>query len=379
MTATAPEMPQTFAAPESPEPSAAPPEQLIVPGTTAIAVFSPCDADIDLFKRERAELYANPDAFAATEEGYKLVAKTLREAGKSRNAIDKARLAYGADAREWVAKLNKVGFRLISRVETELEKPLRDAKEKVDAEAARIIREKEEAEAARIAAEQKAVRDAEEARWRADREAEVEAARKESERLRDLQKKIDAERIASEEIARVEREKIAAERAEFEAKQQAEREAREVERRANEEAQRLAQAKLDAERKAIDDERERLNRAKFEQEARERAEKEAAERVERQRVEAIRAKEEVDRLAKVEAEEAAAELARIEAAWPDVEKIRQYGEQIRALATSPRTAFTTEPARIFATDIYDRLLAIADDCKKYTVPKAVRKRQGALA
>lgn len=343
-----------------------------------IAEYSPNDAAIDLLKHEHAEVLANLDA-AATPEGYKHVAKVLRAAVGARNAIDRRRLDCGTDAREWIARVNKEGHRLIERVTNEIEAPLRAAKAKVDDEAARIVREAEE----KVIAERRAIEQAEHDRLTAEREAAIAANRAEAERLRDEHAKLEQER-------QVERERMAEERAKYQAEVDAERKAYEEQSRIAKQEERetrervaaehrAAQAKIDAERKLIDDERERLNRIKFEQEERERAEQRAAERVKRQAEDAARAKVEGERVAKAEADELAAEAQRINASLPDLEKIRQFGEAIRVLATDPRSALTTEPARLFAVAIRDELMALAGRCKAYAVATRRTPRKATVA
>ena len=246
-------------------------------------------------------------------------------------------------------------------------KPLRAAKAKVDDEAARIVREAEE----KAIAERRAIEQAEHDRLTAEREATIAANRAEAERLRDEHAKLEQE-------LQVERERIAEERAKYQAEIDAERAIIAADLAAIAAVKRQYQAEIDAERKVIDDERERLNRIAFEQKAKDEADQRAAERVKRQVEEAVRAKAESERVAKAEADELAAESQRINASLPDLEKIRQFGESIRVLATDPRSALTTEPARLFAVAIRDELMALAGRCKAYAVATRRTPRKAAV-
>jgi colicin import membrane protein len=248
----------------------------------------------------------------------------------ARGLIEKTRVEKKADALSYGRKVDAEAKRLTCLIE-DIERPLKLSKSLVDDEAERLKREAEEKEHARIAELERIA------------EQVKEDARKAAIKLEEEdRKKREAELLA-------ERERLAQEQREFRA---------EAIRIATE--QREAQAKIDAQQRKVDDETERLNRIEFERNAKERAVREAEERALRERLDKARAD-------KLQADEEADEQRRIEAARPDLEKIRRLGVAVREFASEPRTAYTTDPARLFAVGVHDELVRIADRCKAYSV------------
>lgn len=277
-------------------------------------------------------------------------------------------------------------------------KRIKDAREKA----------KEEAKQAKIEAERQAVIAAENLLLEAERQAEAakraaeaEANRVEQARLLAEREALEADRKkAAEEQARLSKElndKLAAERSAFEAEQKIANDKRlEAERKTKAEAD----AKLAGERAKFDEERRLMaeqNKANQERIAAELAERERIDRdlrefdrIERQKVadelaEFKRQKAEADQLkAEAEAEkqrQAAAEAARLrkEAAdkaeaerlaklAPDIDKIRLYGESLRAFLEAAPKVSSDEAKAVIQRAVMD-LSAIANDLQKFGGPK----------
>ena len=197
--------------------------------------------------------------------------------------------------RPFINQLNEVA-------ESKMQEQARLNKEEA---AAKALAEQEAAEAARIEAER--VEAEEEARIKAEQEAEAARLKAEEEARIKAEQEAEAARLKAEEEARIKAEQEAAEAARTEAERvEAERVKTEQE----------AAAKALAEAARIEAERVEAERVKAEQEAaaKAQAEKEAAERVEAarieaERVEAERVKAEQEAAAKAQAEKEAAEAA----------------------------------------------------------------------
>ncbi len=237
-----------------------------------------------------------------TPKDYEIVRSAIGDLRDARVKIEKRRVELKADALAFGRLVDSEAKRftvLIEAVENPLKakKALVDdakAREKAEAEAAKIraIEAEIAANRARQEAEAKALRDAEDARLKIERE-----------RLDAERRQLDEERRKVEEAGRAQREKDAA-ALRLEQARQAEVEA----------AQRREREKLDAERREIEAARQRQERAEFERQAKLLAEEEA------------KAKIEADRIA------AAALEAKLAALKPDLEKVRAFADAIRALA-----------------------------------------------
>lgn len=254
-----------------------------------------------------------------TPAQYRESTKALQVVRETRTSVEKRRVDLKRDILA-AGRLVDSEAKRITALLLEIETPLKAKKDAVDDEKARQKREEEEA---RLWAER-----------------ELEAQRQAEEK-----KKAD-------EAARIERERLAAERAEFEAQKAAAAKEREQ----AEAAARLERQKLEAERAALEAEKrlireaeERAARIEAEKVARLKAEAEAKERAERERIEAEK--------------RAAEEAARLERLRPDLVRVGQFGERIRALAgerpdVSSREAIEAVSAAVVALDqIANRLLA----------------------
>lgn len=266
-----------------------------VPSSAPLVVYDVTEAQIAAIREKCKGLTAD------TSDGYEAVRVAIGHLRDTRIRIEKQRVDQKAEALAFGRLVDSEAKRITALL-VEIEDPLKDKKQAVDDEKARVKAEAEavklralEAEIAanrqRQEAEAKAIRDAEEARIAAERE-----------RLAEERRQLDEARRQHEEATRVEREKaeaaLVAERArlaDVEAAQRAERES------------------IEAERRAVAADREAAERAEFERQAAIRAEEDAKAKVERDRVEA-------------------AELqARIDAVKPDLERVRAFADAIRGL------------------------------------------------
>lgn len=170
---------------------------------------------------------------ADTPDGYKAVGTALKEVAGTRIAVEKKRKQLKADSLEWGRKVDSEAARVTALI-LEIEEPLRAKKEAVDNERQRKLDAIKAEEDRRLAEAEQRRKDEEEAKIKAQREAEAAA------------NKAEADRLAEE------RRKFALEQAEADAKRQAEYDRQQTELR-----------KLEADRKALEAERRRL--AKIEQ------------------------------------------------------------------------------------------------------------------
>lgn len=231
---------------------------------------------------------------ADTHQDYVMVKSAISEVRSYRTGVEKARKALKASALDWGRKVDAEARRVTDLL-LEIETPLRKEKARIDDQAERLRKEKEEAERLASEAKERVEREAREAEEAAKREAErkereAEMARMEEERkaLKAEGKRLYAEQQRQRQAFEKERRAIEAEREDIEAKKRAVQEKAWKELEAKQAIEREARAK-----------EERLKAA-------------AAERV---------------RLAEEEAE--AARLA--EERKPDVEKLKDFGDQIEAL------------------------------------------------
>lgn len=266
--------------------------------------------------------------------GYEMVRQGIATVRDLRVCVEKTRKKLKEDSLAWGRKVDSEAKRITALLE-EIETPLQSRKDAFDAEADRVKKEKmaeiqrkiDEAEAIKRAAEEaklKAERDAEEARLKAEaerlaeerRQLEIERAAQEAAAKADREKLAEERRLADEERARLAREeeaRLAAARAAQEAKDKAERDRIEAEQRAA--SERIAEERriLDAEKaKQAAEEAARVAAAKAEQDAKDRTER--ARVAEEQRI-------------KREAELTAMR----EAMRPDVEKIQAWVDSIKAI------------------------------------------------
>jgi fused signal recognition particle receptor len=368
---------------------------------TPIIKYSPAEAEIATLKAKYTGLKI---VDIADSEGYEKCRLAAREVAGTRIAIEKRRKELKEDSLEWGRKVDGAAKKLqalVAEVEAPLDKELKRIDDLREAEA----RAKVKAEQDRIAAEEKAKRDQEEAELKARVYAEDARLAEERRKLEEERAKMEAERRkANEEYAakiRADREAFAAEAAERarKIKIQDEEQARiakeERERRAKEDeaarlaekerehrawqiaqeqeriaqAQRKKQAELDAAQASIDqakrEAQERIDRELFEKAAKEQAEQEAA----------ARAKRTIEEAKRQHAEDVA-EAKRIEAARPDVEKIRSMGDTLEAIQwPMPNDA----GAQAFVLTMKEDVLRAARLCRGYATPKKKGKPTNADA
>ncbi len=353
-------------------------------------VFSITDAGIaELEAKFKGLTVAFGDA-----KGYAGLVKAIAEIRTTRTDVEKRRKELKQDALDYGRKVDDAAKTITARLEA-IEGPLKEQKDEIDAELARIKAEKAEAERLRVAGIQSriaaianapaafaaanterlrqaiekaqameisiseyeeftqqatdaktaaiaALNDLLSARIAAD---EAEAARLAEQARIDAERKAEAERLAAEQA------RLAAERAEFDRQQAEARRQQEESDRIRREAEQAEAARLAAERKAQQDEIDRQAAALRQQQAefeRQQAEAKAeAERAEAAKLAAAEAK----KAAKAKAEAEAKLAAEVEAAKPDRE--RMIGYVRGALEAIPET--TTTIGKIMRADLVEAL------------------------
>jgi len=324
-----------------------------------------------------AELRGMFDGLQAdTPDGYREVTKAIAVTRTLRVNVEKTRKELKASALEYGRRVDSEAKRITALLE-EIETPLKDAKQAVDDEKARIKAEqeakeraeresKEAAERAEREAKEKAIRDAEEARIKAEREAEEARLAEERKALEAERAKLEAERAAERERAEAEQRKIAEQQAAERAKLDAERRAIEAKQEVERERLAAEQRKLDEQREEANRiERERLAAIKAEQDCKEaelnarlEAERIAKEEAEQERLDKI----EAERIAKEHAEAEAAEAARLEALRPDAERILAFARVLRAIEIP---AMATDEGQQLMSRIEDAVTQAAEDCEMF--------------
>lgn len=353
-------------------------------------VFSITDAGIaELEAKFKGLTVAFGDA-----KGYAGLVKAIAEVRTARTDVEKRRKELKQDALDYGRKVDDAAKTITARLEA-IETPLKDQKEQIDAEVARIKREKEEAERLRIAGIQSLIAaianapaaltnatadrlrqaitktkemeiteaeydefvgQANEAKTAAINaldmmlDARIAADEAEAARIAE-QARIAAERKAEADRVAAESARLAAERAEFDRQQAEARRQQEESDRIRREAEQAEAARLAAERKAQQDEIDRQAAALRQQQAefeRQQAEAKAeAERAEAAKLAAAEAK----KAAKAKAEAEAKLAAEVEAAKPDRE--RMIGYVRGALEAIPET--TTTIGKIMRADLVEAL------------------------
>ena len=302
---------------------------------------------------------------ADTSEGYAEVTKAIATTRALRVNVEKTRKELKASALEYGRTVDGEAKRLTAMLE-DIEEPLKLEKQAIDDEKLRAKREKEEAERAAIEAAIAAKREAEEKRLKAERDAEELRLAEERKAIEAERAKLEAERAAERQRVEAEQRKIAKQQAAERAKLDAERREYEAKQAAEREALEAKQREIDAQREEANRiERERLAAIKAEQD---RKEAEINARLESERI--AKEQAEHDRIAKIEAERLAnerdeaeaAELARLEAMKPDVEKIHMFAESLRSL-TVPEVA--SDQAQGFMAGIEDAIAKLANRCERF--------------
>lgn len=264
---------------------------------------------------------------AKSTKAYGEARVVLQKLVTTRTTMDKRRKELKADSLAW-GRLVDSEYKKWETLLLAIEEPVAAKIKAVDEAKKNARRAKEEAERKALEAELEAKRAAEAAAIKAEQDRIAEANR------------IEAERLA----------KIAAEQA---AKQ------REID-----EANAKIKAEQEAAQKKIDDAKAEVEAAKRKQEQEERerqiriqAEKDAAERIEREQ------KAAAERKAAQERAEAA-ERARIEAARPDVEKIRAFALTLDRI---PLPDVTTQAGEVFVDRIRTALIQLSKECAGFKV------------
>lgn len=281
--------------------------------TTLVPAFSPDSVSLGVADETLAELRERFIGLTAeTPAKYEQVRAAIADLRTVRVDVEKSRKELKADALEFGKRVDAEAKRITNAL-LEIEEPLKLEKQRIDDEKDRLRREKAEQERSRIEAELEARRlKAEEERQRIEAERKAE------------QDRIEAEQAAERERLALERQELDRQRAEIEAKQREAREAQEVIERAERERLDAERRQIEAERRQLDQEiraeQERRNREEFERQAKLRAEQEARERLEQERIEAERVAVAME-----------AEVARLDALRPDVDKLRSLVEVLRAI------------------------------------------------
>jgi hypothetical protein len=322
------------------------------PPTQPIIKYSPAEAEIALLKEKYGHLKAD------TPQGYDDVSRALRLVVGARTSIEARRKELKADSLAWGRKVDATAGKLFDLI-AQVEAPLRAEKDRVDAEKEAKARAIVEAEKARVAELERQVREKEEAERKAARDAEearLKAARDAEEARQAVERKLLAEEAA----------KLAEERRAHEAERQTAAARFNAEQAAIAKAQREAQEKIDAERRKLAEEKERLDRIEFERVAKEKAIEKARLEVERETAIGIAEAERHNQERRAREVEEKAEAARMEAAKPDVAKIREFGAQLNLIH---RPGLHHKEASDFMDLIMKDLAHIAEFCKAYKFKK----------
>lgn len=329
--------------------------------TFPLVAFDPSEAHIQAYRGEIAATVAEAADFNLAAAAMQLAPDVIvrfrapkRELVRLRNQIDNGRKAMNADALAYQRSVNSAAAKYIGLM-TQDEDILTSAIEKHERAERALAEAKVQAREAQEAAEAKRI-------------ADELAAIKHAERMRE-----EAERAA-------ERMKLAEERAAFEKLQREERK-EEAERRAAEDAERTKEkAAIEAQAAKIREEQEKLDRTKREVELREAAEAKADERAkamfeQRKIEEARQAQEKTDRekaaairaeADRIEAEKRAAEEKRAEeAARPDVQKIRSFGERLQVFLADYQPDLTTRAAQLFLAPICSGIQQTSERCSNF--------------
>jgi hypothetical protein len=271
-----------------------------------------------------------------TREGYEAHRVAIGELVKVRIAIEKRRKELKADSLDYGRRIDAFAKHWTAVIEA-IESPLREQKAIIDDAAEKKRLAAVEADRLKQEAEARAKLAEEEAKRKAERDAEDERLRIATDQLMAERAKLNAERnrIAAEQKAA--QDELLAERAEIARQHQLV--AQEQEKIAQ--AQRAEQAKIEAERR-------RIEREDFERQAKIKAEQEARERVERERIEAEQRKAASERADKEEAE-------RIEAMRSDAQHVHAYAKHFAGFPRPP--VVKSAEAKAALREAYDSVIA----------------------
>lgn len=272
---------------------------------------------------------------AETPKGYEEVRLAIGDLRDTRVAIEARRKELKADSLDYGRRVDAVAKFLTAKLE-EIEQPLKALKAAVDEQKEQAKRSEQEAKLKAFQAQLLADQAADQERQRVAREQEAARIRAEDERLAGERAALAAERAAHE---KRQAEAAAAQRAE---------------------AERFAALQA-AESRRISDERRAMEAERAAAEAQRRE----GERKERERLAAIAAQEKAD--SDRAAAEAAhlAELARIEAARPDIVRMQAFAERVHGLSADAPELVTAE-AKAAMADTVQALCSIAHSLYLYT-------------
>jgi hypothetical protein len=346
--------------------------ELVVASPTQMPIrFTVSDAKINEMRVALTGLVATDKA------SYELVTKGIAACRDLRGRVEYCRKDLKQHALEYGRKVDAEAKRLTAELES-IEQPLKAEKAKAD--------EVKELERRKAEAEKQAMINARLQAFTAvgvlpnylmlqawtDEEfaAELEAVTRayEARKLQEEQEAAEAARVAAEqaEALRIEAEKLAAERAELDrlraeeaAKQKAEADRRQAELEAIEKQQRLEREELDRERQALKEKLQAVERAEMERQRAIDLEREATEKAEFDRLEAIRVAEEQAELARIEKVNAELEAKRMEAIKPDAEKLKAFGDMLRAL---PFPEMATDDGKEYLASAVKAIKNTADYC-----------------
>jgi hypothetical protein len=288
--------------------------------TNQLVKFSVSQAALAKWKSEYAKLEAT------TPNGYQETTIARREVRTARTTVEKERVKLKADALAWGRAVDAAAKKITDEI-LEIENPLSEKLAAVDDERQRRIDALKAEDDRRLAEAAERVKREEEARLQAIRDAELAKMKAEREQL-------EREKAKHAEEQELMREYLAEQRAEEEAERKAKQDALD----AQAEQQRLAQAKIDRERAELETELRR--------------QQETAQKVVREQEEKKQA--DLARLKKIAAESAEAE--RKEALKPDREKLEAFAMRLRVVKLPEDLS---DEARGVLNDATDRIEEIA--------------------
>lgn len=311
--------------------------------------YNPSDARIAEVRGQHEALLARlPDLILA--EDIDPINEALKVIVPLRTELERTRVNLKAESLEFGRKVDAEAARL-KRDILAFETPIQEAKAKILAAEKARAEAKVKAEEEAAAAERKRLADLEAEKKRQEDEARAAEAKK----LAEERAELDRQKAEAEAKAKVEADKLAAERAELDRKEREVREAQEkLDREKREEAERARREKEAAELKA-----------KLEREAKEAAERELQERIAREKAD----REEAERQAKIRAEREEAERKAAEAARPDIDKIRAFGDRLAAFIAEnfPDVKAGSRAAQFLAA-ARQHMTAVAVDCQEFKFP-----------
>jgi len=313
--------------------------------------FSPSDAAI----AEMADKYL-PLTIKGLDDrkGYAEVHAARMIVRGKRTEVERVRVDLKRDALEFGRKVDAEAKRITALLEP-IENHLAEQESVIDRTRERIKNAEIEAARAKAEAEELARRQAEEARIAAERAAKEAELQAERDRLAEERAEMERERLRVAAELMEQRRRVDEENARIAAAQKLEADRLEAIAR----VQREAQEKIDAENRRVEQEAANKRRAeeleRIHKESAETARKEAEARIKREAEEKQAKLIETERKAKARAE-------KLEAAKPDVEKIRAMGSLLRSI---PLPVVKGKEALEFIDGLKVDIEEIALACEQY--------------